>query len=89
MRWAEHVRREHKRAGGLSSFAANTLVTEAVHVANGRLSLGSSDDELMRAAEEAAGDAAGIAGVIAAAGLAAGRALLEQHCERWGVAPPP
>ena len=89
LRWSEHVRREHKRAGGLSSFAANALVTEAVHVAAGRLSLGSSDDELMRAAEEAAGDAAGIAGVIAGAGLQAGRALLEQHCERWGIEPPP
>lgn len=87
-RWAEHVRREHKKAGGLATRAANLLVVEATEAARGKVPLSASDEDLMRAAEEAAGDAAGIAGVIALSGLVKGRALLVQHCERWGVAPP-
>lgn len=88
LRWAEHLRREHKRAGGLVTRAANLLVTEAVQAAKSRVPLSASDDDLMRFAEEAAGDAAGIAGVVASAGIKAGRALLGQHCERWGIEAP-
>lgn len=87
-RWAEHLRREHKRAGGLKTRAANLLVCEAVQAAKSRVPLSASDDDLMRFAEEAAGDAARIAGVVAASRGAASRALLEQHCERWGVQAP-
>lgn len=88
-RWAEHVRRAHKKAGGLEKREANLLVVEATEAAKSRVPLSASDEDLQRAAEEAAGDAAGIAGVIARVGVEKGRALLEQHCGRWGVEPPP
>lgn len=86
--WANLVRREHKRRGGLTVPDANRYVLAVTASAAGRLSLAASDEDLKKAAKEAAADASAIGGVVCAVGAVKARALLDGHCERWGVLPP-
>lgn len=86
--WANLVRREHKRRGGLTVPDANRYVLAVTASAAGRLSLAASDEDLKKAAKEAAADASSIGGVVCAVGAVKARALLGGHCERWGVLPP-
>ena len=56
-RWADLVRKEHKRRGGLKTAAANLYVTEVTTAARGRLPLSASDEDLRAAAQVAAREA--------------------------------
>lgn len=88
LHWSSYVGKEHKRRGGLRNADANRWALGVTEAGRGRLSLAASDEDLQAAAKVAAGDAARIAGVVALSRSDASRALLEQHCGRWGVAPP-
>lgn len=87
--WAGHARKEHKRRGGLVVPDANRWLLDVTDAGSGRLKLSATDDDLRAAAVEAAHDATDIAGLIAAVGLQSGRAMLADHCRRWGVEPAP
>ena len=87
-RWADYVRKEHKRRGGLGNPGANGWALGVTESGRGRLSLAASDEDLRQAAKIAAGeglDIAAIGGVYEGERL---RAMLAFHCERWGVAAP-
>lgn len=87
-RWADYVRKEHKRRGGLAEREANAWALGVTEAGRGRLSLAVSDDDLRVAARVAAGEGADIAGLGNARGGVRLRNLLEFHCERWGVSAP-
>lgn len=87
-RWADYVRKEHKRRGGLPSSAANEWALGVTESGKGRLSLAASDDDLRQAAKIAAAEGVDIAAMAGARGPAAMRGVLGYHCERWGVTPP-
>lgn len=88
VRWADYVRKEHKRRGGVGARDANAWALDVTEAGRGRLSLAVSDDELRTAARMAAAEGVDIAGLGNARGGERLRALLEFHCERWGVAAP-
>lgn len=87
-RWADYVRKEHKRRGGVGVREANSWALDVTDAGRGRLSLAVSDDDLRMAARLAANEGTDIAGLGNARGGVRLRHLLEFHCERWGVAAP-
>jgi hypothetical protein len=87
-RWADYVRKEHKRRGGLPSAAANAWALGVTESGRGRLSLAATDDDLREAAKIAARDGLDVAALGDVRGGESLRALLSQHCARWGVAGP-
>lgn len=87
-RWADYVRKEHKRRGGIGQREANAWALDVTEAGRGRLSLAVSDDDLRVAARVAASEGTDIAGLGNARGGLRLRHLLEFHCERWGVAAP-
>lgn len=88
VRWSSLVARDHKRRGGLEVAAANAWLLNITEVGRGRLSLAASDDELRVAASTAARELMDLAATAAERDGARVRALLECHCERWGIAGP-
>lgn len=87
-RWAALAGREHKRRGGVECAAANAWLLKTTEAGRGRLSLAASDDDLREAARGAAREGLDIAALGKATGGKRARALLEYHCERWGIAWP-
>ena len=88
VRWSALVGRDHKRRGGLEVAAANAWLLNITEVGRGRLSLAASDDELRVAASTAARELMDLAATAAERDGARVRALLECHCERWGITGP-
>lgn len=87
-RWADYVRKEHRRRGGMRNAAANAWALGVTESGRGRLSLAASDDDLRQAAKLAAAEGLDIAAIGAARGGERLREMLAFHCERWGVPAP-
>lgn len=87
-RWSAHVGAEHRRRGGLASAAANRWALAVTEAGRGRLPLSASDDDLREAARAAAKEGADVAALGDVRGGAALRALLADHCRRWGIEGP-
>jgi len=87
-RWADYVRKEHKRRGGLPSAAANAWALAVTESGKGRLSLAASDDDLRQAAKIAAAEGVDIAALGGAREGGRLREMLAFQCARWQVAAP-
>lgn len=87
-RWAALAGRDHKRRGGVDCAAANRWLLVTTEAGKGRLALSASDDDLREAARGAAREGMDIAALGKATSGKRARALLEYHCERWGIAAP-
>ena len=86
--WSRHVGEEFERRGGVASAAAAEWFGKVSAAAVSRVPLSASDDDLRTAARQAARDGADVAGLAGVRSGEALRALLSDHCRRWGVTPP-
>lgn len=86
MRWAEHLRGEHARRGGVAAAVANAWLLGVADAAAGGLPLSASDEDLRRAAFDCSRDCATVAG--GGGDALALFARMADFCGRRGVLAP-